>query len=101
MNKSTEKEGHRLDLDPGDLTGITEKLYHGITGQKAEGEVQERIQACVEGVVQLYNLDPQLFYATTRALAPVLDEFIGRALNTKGKEYASKMIDEFVNELRK
>jgi hypothetical protein len=44
------------------LKGIVENLYHGITGNKPDEQMKERLYAGMEGMLKLYEENPNAFY---------------------------------------
>ncbi|MBU0470116.1 MAG: hypothetical protein KKA62_05220 [Nanoarchaeota archaeon] len=76
------------------LTGIVSNLYHAVTGEKPDEQMQERIKAGVEGLVNLYQENPQAFYAL--ASVGLLEGARGYNLDTGP---ASRRIEDLSNYL--
>ena len=87
--------------DPKKLTDVACNFYHAIIGQKPDEAVRDRIGAGIEGVIQLYNSNPQLLYAFADAAVPLVDHYFETKFGYNGGAEGKRFADSMFESLKK
>ena len=87
--------------DPKKLGEVVHDLYNVITGHHPDANMISRLDSGVRAVINLYETDPKLFYASLLAVAPLVDGYIEKNLGLGNGKYDSKKIMKDIADLFK